>query len=265
MATQTLNDYCIGVIDHIEELERQFFNQQTDSETIHELRVSVRRLRPALKLLIQQEHRNKPRKQLKIYRGQLSTLFKILSHPRDLQVQYQLATTFADELPEHQLQWQYYIEQLKSELTTLNETLAREVKALELPTALEQLSHYCHHSSHPKAAQKRLNAQCKQYRHNFKRSLIALKDDPERFHRSRIQLKKYRYALEPRGNLTKHAKPKKLQRLKSLQDQLGDAHDLFNAFKLMCKYELGADAVETIYQRYITSRDVAIKALLSSQ
>ncbi|MFM2481710.1 CHAD domain-containing protein [Celerinatantimonas sp. YJH-8] len=255
-----LNRYMTDQLDTIDSCYRHLMGTPTET-TIHELRVALRRLKPALKILIHLESHTKKQRQLINSVNTLDQLFKILSRPRDLQVQAELSDAFIHEQPQFETILGPYINELKHQIQILHQTLLQQVIQLNIPTTIRRLQDNGQHPVKEKQSAQLIQSQRQKYKAKLQQSLRALHSCPEQFHQTRIQLKKYRYALELYTATTGAHKQKRIQRLKDIQDALGTANDLHNAIQLMQFYQVDIQAITPIQQRYIDCRTQSIQEL----
>ncbi|MFM2478661.1 CHAD domain-containing protein [Celerinatantimonas sp. MCCC 1A17872] len=250
MAHLSFNSYILSLLDGI-------------AASYHQLRVLIRRIKPCLKLLIKEQSRSNKRQLLCQSSDVLITLFKTLSQIRDLQVQAELFHSQQIQADEHKIALNHYIEQLETDIKHHQHQLIPIVQSLDVLSAITLIKSDCKKNSQQKKIQAQANVQRKKSQDSYKRSLTKLAEQPETFHKVRIKLKNYRYALELYGQIAKKRKAKRIQQLKEMQEKLGDASDLYNAVRLMQHYQLGEKTINDIRARYLQARNHAIEQLLA--
>lgn len=235
MGKKHLKHYSDQLLVTIEQKLIDLLKQQNDAETIHELRVSVRRITPVLELLITLEEDSKGKKLLRQHQRVFRSLFKLLSAPRDLEVQIKLAYSFIEQFRGHESFLKQYIQQLEQKKQHLDEQLITSVASLWVSKSIVFLGQKDRFNrATKKALLLQLQANDVFHRQALKSSIKQLKIDPEHFHQTRVQLKKFRYFLEVRA-VASQIQDGRLKTLKYIQDHLGNTNDLHNALRLLAQ------------------------------
>ncbi|SBS27255.1 CHAD domain protein [Marinomonas aquimarina] len=261
MGKKQLKQHCAQLLSTIEEKLTDLLKQQSDDETIHELRVSVRRITPVLELLIALEQDSQHKKRWRKHKRVFRTLFKTLSAPRDLEVQVKLAQSLADQTIQDSSSLALYIERLQQEKQRLDGQLLASVAGLFVSESIAFARQNAHFDEvKKKTLQAQLQADEKAYKQALKASVKQLKKEAEHFHSTRIQLKKFRYFLEL-NQVATQVDDERLKTLKTIQDHLGDTNDLHIALKLMAQNHTDAaviEQVEGLYQDHLQKSVAAI-------
>lgn len=261
MAKKHLKQHCEDLLFTIEKKLVDLLKQRGDDETIHELRVSLRRITPILDLLIALETEAKDKKQLHQHRRVFRTLFKTLSAPRDFEVQVKLARSLTEQLTTEKPKLTRYIMHLEHEQQRLDAQLIKSVAALFVSESIA----YLRHSRHLEGVKKTqllelLETEDALHRQALQAAIQRLKVEAEHFHPTRIQLKKFRYFLELNAVATQ-SEDKRLNTLKYIQDHLGDTNDLHIALRLMAEQHVDRaliKQVDVLYQDHLQQSVTAI-------
>jgi CHAD domain-containing protein/CYTH domain-containing protein len=213
------------------EAARRAWKEGTDPEALHDLRVSLRRLRSCLRAYapyLQESVRRKDR-------TRLSALAAVTGDSRDREVQLQRLARIAPDSEAEALAVKWLIRHLEAELRA-SDAEARRVIDAEFPrerTRLERrLTHFEDEidPAHPDASGTSLAfvaaGLVTVHGAELDARLAAVRDarDQKLAHDARIAGKRLRYVLEP----LRPAIPLAViivDRLKALQDLLGDMHD----------------------------------------
>ncbi|CAG9297249.1 CHAD domain-containing protein [Celerinatantimonas diazotrophica] len=263
MVHQSFNSYILSLLEVIAANYQQLLREPNDGENIHQLRVLIRRIRPGLQLLIKEQHSPKKRQQLCQSRDVLIALFKTLSQIRDLQVQAELFRSLQTQSNEYPADLNDYTKRLEMDIKHHQHQFIPIVQSLNIPDAIPQIKTCCKKNNQQKKIRAHANVQRKKTRDRFKQSLNKLAEQPETFHKVRIKLKNYRYMLELYEQIAKKGKAKRIQQLKKMQEQLGNAHDFYNAVRLMQHYQLEESTINQARVRYLQARNHAIEQLLA--
>lgn len=221
-ACQTLQQLLLSELSTIRHW-RKVAIKGTDPEGVHQLRVSLRKMRSALTVfrpVLKASYR-------KYWRRKLKSLARQLDNARDLDVF--LLTQFQPEqadTPLHSI--------LISKKRIIDKQLSRQLKSgqfnqyrrrlkRELKHPHWQKKHCRHHTMSLSAlASQELNLL---YQHVQQRQALQLSDETA-LHQLRIACKALRYGCEfLKPVLDSHKQQKFVEKLKALQDQLGDIHD----------------------------------------
>lgn len=261
MGKKHLKQHCDQLLTTIEQKLIELLKQDTDDETIHELRVSVRRITPVLDLLIALEPDAKGKKRLRKHRRVFRTLFKTLSAPRDLEVQVKLAQSLSAQLDADEASLSGYIVHLQHEKQRLDAQLTKSIAALFVSESIAFLRQNVHLDEvKKKTLLEQLNTDYALHKQALKDSVKQLKKEAEYFHPTRIQLKKFRYFLELNSLITQ-TEDERLKSLKYIQDHLGDTNDLHIALRLMAEYNTDQalkKQVEALYKNHLNKSVLAI-------
>lgn len=187
-----------------------------DPESLHDLRVAMRRLHSLFIAFAPCfDTENTQEKSLK-------ALFKETNHARDLEVTLALLDKHHMELPWLQQQWQ---NELESEYRRLRECLPLGWHSLsqQFSTSRITLAEQLPSETIGAYASTHINRQKKALLKRIKH--VSQKWDDSHAHKLRIRGKRLRYLLEPFAEGESQAN-RAVSKLKRLQDQLGDYHDL---------------------------------------
>lgn len=192
---------------------RRFARQgDNDSEALHDLRVAIRRLRSLYRAFSAALQGSHPR--LKTLRG----FFRETGTARDREVALEWIRQLELPLPWLESRWQQAMAQDQRGLAHLPEGLA-ELAQQPCETLREDL----HDTTLGELAATELEKKLARFRRALKR--LCRQWDETRAHRLRIRGKRLRYLLEP---FVRQHRPcaRAVERLKQLQDLLGDNHDM---------------------------------------
>ncbi|MCE0492898.1 CHAD domain-containing protein [Vibrio salinus] len=238
-------------------------NHQSDSETIHQIRVSIRHLNATRCILYKTDISEKNKEILKNYQKISKHLFETLSHPRDLEVQIRLAQSIQTNLDHRQPDITLYIDKLRNEERTLTGHLINTINQQPIVPAITALKQSLKSYKFKREyLVEEIHRQYKKTRKQLKASLNRLNTHPESFHKTRVKLKKYRYILELEAHLF-NKKNTRLKTLKAAQNKLGNTNDLFIAAKLMTQHSVNSEVIEYTKLKYQTSLSNTIHFLFT--
>jgi len=200
------------VLDH--ECER--FVRVGDPESLHDLRVAIRRLHSLFVGFSPCFNSDTTQA------ASLKTLFKETNHARDLEVTLMLEEKHQLVLPWLQQQWQ---QDLETEYQRLRECLPSGWRSLsqQFNTPQTLLNEQMPSETIGAYASIQIKRQKKKLLKRIRR--VAKKWDNKRAHTLRVRGKRLRYLLEPFAEGESQAN-KAVSKLKRFQDELGDYHDL---------------------------------------
>lgn len=196
--------------------ECERFVRVGDPESLHDLRVAMRRLHSLFIGFAPCFNTNNAQAK------SLKALFKETNHARDLEVTLALVDKHQLGLPWLQQQWQ---QDLDTEYQRLRECLPSGWRSLsqQFNTPLTMLTKQLPPETIGTYAASQINRQKKKLLKRIKR--VSKKWDNRRAHTLRIRGKRLRYLLEPFAEGESQANMA-VSNLKRFQDQLGDYHDL---------------------------------------
>jgi CHAD domain-containing protein len=251
MGAKQLRRYARQLLITIDQKHQTLLRQEADEETIHDFRVAIRRLTPVINLLIEIEQSKKNRKKLAHHKRVLKTVFRILSEPRDLEVQIRLATTLKAHLKDAETEINGYINKLQSQEKQLAHELVETIQQIMFSSNISVLGQFMeHHSIDKNALKDQMQMDYESNKKTLKKSMKRMKNDLTAFHTTRIQLKKFRYFLEL-SSVIDQTKETRLPQLKHAQDHLGETNDLRNAIQLMTIHHVRHSLIEQIEKIYI--------------
>lgn len=190
-----------------------------DSETIHDLRVAIRRVTPLLDMYaIGVSSRKKSKRILKI-RGRFKGYFKTLSGIRDQQV-------MIERLVEMHPSSLAILEKMDSNIKVQHRDLLIEVSGWNIPGLIDDVMNIVLECPDEKLKLKKHVDTLVRTRRKAIQKLLKgkIKKAPD-LHRLRIAFKKYRYALEMSESLGMDRKIS-AEMIKAYQDELGRFQDL---------------------------------------
>jgi CHAD domain-containing protein len=200
----------------------------SDAEAIHDLRVASRRISAALRLWREMVPPRDGRRALR----RLRDLRRDAGGTRDLEVHVTILTHLLRARPDSGstvvIAW---LERLERRLARERRRAARALRRGRVRRLLRSLERV--ESAIPGtsveasrvlwSARERISALRAGAAETIRLGLGDHQD--ETLHRTRIALKKLRYALESMGRIDPHEEPLEIERLRAMQDALGDAHD----------------------------------------
>jgi inorganic triphosphatase YgiF len=204
-----------------------------DPEGVHKMRVAIRRLRTALKML--QETANAPKQQLRQLRRELSVLARALGEVRDLDVLLARVQAYGEQEPAIGDDLAMLREHLLNLRTAASRRLRARLASAKVADTLRRLEAYVQSpvephdgdDEHPVMLVRHVAGGAIWTRYERLLSYeTAMRDaSPSVLHQVRIACKQTRYAMEfSAPALGKRAKPL-LKTLIQAQDQLGNQHD----------------------------------------
>lgn len=151
MAIRKFRQHTLQIISVMNQSHREFTTYQCGKETVHDLRVSIRRLMPLIKVLIRLEDERQVVTRLKYHQQQCKNVLKALSAPRDLEVQIRLTSSLQQSRswPKHAKQ--SYTDSLYEEKARLDKEIVPTVTAMNLPESTRFFSRKMKHFSCDKA------------------------------------------------------------------------------------------------------------------
>jgi CHAD domain-containing protein len=254
MGVKRLNKFARKILKTIEQKHNDLIHHQKDEETIHDLRVAIRRLMPVLDILIRLEDRENKKNKLIYHRNKLKNTFKVLSGPRDLEVQIKLANRWIEKYPNQSSEITRYIDCLIVKKNLLDGQLVDVINQMALPKSTIFIDKYVKNNFMNKDyLKKNIVSTYDRLTGSLRKSLDKLKNDLSIFHEVRIKFKKIKYFLELSAEIS-GLNDQRLVLLKQLQDELGDTNDLAVALQLMDKNKVNLDVInliEIIYKKNI--------------
>ncbi|MBI2603478.1 MAG: CHAD domain-containing protein [Deltaproteobacteria bacterium] len=203
----------------------QLCQQKYSEKSIHDLRVSLRRINAILTILSSVLNVQKAKKLKK----KLSKLLKGFSDLRDLQVQILSVSSLLPHFGKLEKFQNHLLERERKMIKRISKDMRKSSVDAELKV-LKALSGDLDRPSHDISGQKKLKAQL--YNHvesRFARVMVLTQMvDPEKIetiHRVRLAFKKYRYAVEALNNIFSFSKST-LKEMHDFQTIMGEIHDL---------------------------------------
>ncbi len=232
--------YCLlGSSRLLEQTERLFqtakaVEEGKDPEAVHDMRVASRRLRASLAIFGD----NYPKRQARAWSREVKGVTQTLSEARDLDVQIQFLQAILKEAPKNARPG---VEEALHFKTRKREEMQEEVVSwlgrLNSDDTLEEMQTSLRRAAEKAKAQGadiRTRASYAAAQKHISRRMESLLDY-ERFvhqpgmwlkhHEMRIAVKKLRYSVEAFSSLFSGELKPEIQKLKSLQDVLGEMHD----------------------------------------
>lgn len=214
-----------------------------DVETLHNLRVSSRRLIEYLNIsqkIFLTEDFTKKYKLLK-------KIIKISNNKRNIDVflqylQGKIKNNFSNKNREEVL---YIFNVFKKKQNKLQRNILKKLKYLKLKKLqkfLEDIEEHLKELSVRDKKQKNIKIYLNQLLKNYGEKILSLKElalkeeDLQSLHKQRIALKKYRYVFEIKEHLLNLSQKEKYNLIKSLQDTIGNIHNQ-DVFKAMLEKE----------------------------
>ncbi|SHO58262.1 CHAD domain-containing protein [Vibrio quintilis] len=265
MAIKQFRKHTFQIIEAMHHCHEALIGCRSEKETVHDLRVSIRRLMPVMNVLIRLEDDKQEIIDLKTHQKRCKGVFKALSAPRDLEVQIQLAASLRTLQDWPELLIQPYIDDLCEEKHQLDEGIIPVVKAMNLTESTDFVCRKMRLLSCEKPRFREiLDMLHSRLEAKLRQSFVRLKELPEHFHETRIMLKKYRYHVElevaVQGN-----PPEKARILKQIQDHLGDTNDLSVALQLMKAHQVDSAVVADVEQLCHSHLERSVSYLFSCE
>jgi len=211
-----------------EEFLRQWpLSLQGDVEGIHQARVATRRLREALPLLAQSARDREPA----LIRSALRSLTRALGPSRDLDVSRIVLAEIARRTPAHASAAVATDRRLAVERAAAATVLVQIGHGLDVAALIartRELAIRLQGEPGTSGCARRAGTRLRNRASQLHAAVLAAGRvyAPGPLHGVRISLKKFRYAFELAGRLSRGRHGATLRRLKTLQDILGDMHDL---------------------------------------
>jgi CHAD domain-containing protein len=222
-----MENYLLGKLSDLKE-GLDDCARHVDVETLHKLRVTSRRLRVGLRLFGDLF----PGRELRQSCRQVKRLTRALGTVRALDVDLLILKGMRRKLPEQTREAQVRTARMllvdRAEAVKEVEETVALLRKSGFVAQLERMVRYAHRRLDSKRLMKSVReeverlrkvARCREERWREKGSGRA-------FHRLRIAVKKYRYALEAAGAVFESRVQTRLGALKELQDAMGACHDL---------------------------------------
>ncbi len=267
-----LRKICSYLLQNIKQNENGIIND-TDTEFLHDFRVSIRRTRSALgqiKNILDKEIVKQAKKDF-TYLGQST------NHLRDIDVYLLKEDQYKKMLPEENRDYlNPFFEDLKCKRKSENATVVDMLKSEKYKQIIDEWESYLSTKINTeimtaKGKNPIINVAkkviCKRNHKvlEFGNNLLITSSD-EQLHRLRIAGKKLRYLLEFFNSLFPQTEMKILiKRLKKLQDNLGDYHDLAVHQEMLEKFKEQLITQESGEKETILTLGILIKKLNEKQ
>jgi len=223
-----------------------------DDETIHDLRVSIRRVTPLIDLYIMGSKNKNTRKKLKTTNKKLKSYFQALSQVRDSQV-------MIPHLIEMHPTSLAILKKMDMDYRSLHRQIIMQASTWELPALIDEVLLIILKDPFENLGIKsQVKTTLKTQRSLIKGLLSGQINTPEQLHRLRIGLKKYRYTLEMIESLDMSGKVDS-KSLKLYQDKLGTFQDLTVLIAYLSEHAPHLPLIEDIFKKHNTLCDQLIQ------
>ncbi len=197
-----------------------------DSEQLHQVRVAARRLGAVLELVdadIYPGHKG--------HRRALKSLVDILGLTRELDVHAGHLSTYHQEAhtPTQAAAIEYLLEQVDRDRAKARRTMGKELERLRLPDLRRLLEVPALRDPFQPTSLQEAAWVCLEPRSEVALgglAALAAHEDPAALHKTRVKIKKLRYAIEALESAFAAPPESVLQALRALQTVLGEHHDL---------------------------------------
>lgn len=225
--------------DAIFNLYLQVKKYQDADEWIHDLRVSMRRLKPAIDVLSLKEDQRSKKEILNSIESSLRQYFKQLSNIRDMQVHINFMKSLCFE-ETYQPFCKKLIDLQNLMILDLEKTMTNwDIEGLHdsLQNVIVEINiKEDYLDTYMNITQSKLQKKLEKAFDEFRR-------DKTKFHNLRIKIKKYRYFLEMKSEIEEIQLQGKIHLLKKYQDDLGEIQDLECLIKTAKENEASKDLI----------------------